>query len=267
VSAIDRIRTLWRYRELLHLLLMQDLKLRYRRSALGFLWSLLNPLLTMLTLALVFRFLVRLEMANYALFLLSSLLPWGFFAVTLSAAPACLLQQEELIRRQPLPKLVFPLSLAASNLVNLVLSYAVLLTLLAPFLGFRPSWSLLCLPLGLLCLVAFTVGLSALLAVANVYLRDLQHIVGVVLPAWLYASPILYPLEIPGQPPLVPEEYHLLFKLNPLYSLLQLFVRPIYWQTMPPLQDLVLAVGTSLAVLAFGLMIFWRKEDDLVFHL
>lgn len=263
----NRIKQLFRYRELLRLLVVQDLALRYRRTVLGFFWSLLSPVATMAILALVFQFVIRIDMASYAVFLLASMLPWNFFASTLTDSSVSILHKQDLVTRQPFPRLVLPLSVAGSNLVNFLLSFAVLLGLLGPVLGVMPSWAWVYLPLGVACLLAFSVGWSALVAVSTVYLRDVQQIVVVVLPAWMYATPILYPLELPNGESIVPVEFHPYFKLNPIYAILQLFVRPIYWGTAPDTVDLVAAIAISSTALVAGLAVFWWKEDELVFHL
>lgn len=267
MTAIERIKRLFQYRELLRLLVVQNLALRYRRTILGFFWSLLSPVATMAILAVVFHFLIRIDMASYAVFLLSSMLPWGYFAATLTESSVSILHNRDLISRQPIPKLILPLSTAGSNLLNFALSFMVLLGMLGPLLGVMPCWAWLYLPLGCLCLFAFSIGLGAIVAVGNVYLRDVQQIVSVVLPAWMYATPILYPLELPGGESIVPAEYHAYFKMNPIYSILQLFVRPIYWGQAPETADLVTAVLVSALVLICGLAFFWWKEDDLIFHL
>lgn len=263
----ERVKELVRYRELLWLLVRQDLALRYRRTVLGFFWSLLSPVATMAILAIVFHFVIRIDMASYAVFLLASMLPWSFFAITLTESSVSILHKHDLVTRQPFPKLVLPLATAGSNLVNFLLSFAVLVGLVGPQLGVMPSWAWVYLPLGFVCVFAFTVGLAAVAAVSTVYLRDVQQIVTVVLPAWMYATPILYPLELPNGQDIVPEAFHPYFKLNPIYAILQLFVRPIYWGTAPDASDITAAVSISVLVLVSGLAIFWWKEDELVFHL
>jgi len=263
---LERIRFLVGYRELLRLLIVQELALRYRHTVLGFLWSLLNPVITMAILAIVFHFIIRLDMRSYTIFLLSSLLPWLFFANTLTDCSVSIIQKRDLISRQPIPKLILPLAVTGSNFVNLLLSFTVLVSVAGVIVGSPFGISMLYLPLGFACLLALAIGLGAALAAATVYLRDIQQIVGVLLPAWMYATPILYPLETPSGQFIVPEEFHFFFKLNPVYSVLQLFVRPVYWGTAPLLSDTLTAIAVSLIVLLAGLAFFWWREDDLVFR-
>jgi len=265
--VVGKVERLLRYRELLWLLVVQTLALRYRRTALGFVWSLVSPVLTMAILAVVFHFVIRIEMAHYTVFLLTAMLPWSFLASTLADASVSIIHREDLVTKQPIPKLVLPLATAGANFVNLLLAISVLLALVGPQLGVLPSVAWIYLPFGFFCLFAFSLGLGVMLSVATVYLRDLNHIVTVLLPAWMYASPVLYPLALPNGTPIIPVEFQPYFKLNPVYWILQLFVRPIYWGEAPSGHELMLASGLSLLVLVLGLAFFWWKEDDLVFHL
>jgi len=264
---LNSLHALLEKRELLWSLVSQELRVRYRRAALGFLWSLLNPLLTMLILAVVFQFLVRLPVQSYALFLLSAMLPWMMFATSVQRSSTTLILSEHLIRRYPLPKLIFPASAVLVNAINFILSLGALLSIVGPVIGFRPGLPLLILPLSVMVLACVTFGASALIAIGSVYYRDLEHLVGVLLTAWMYATPILYPLELPDRPPIIPEEYHFFFKLNPMYAVIQLFTRPIYWGVWPEPTTIATALGTALVGLAIGLGVFSRREQDLVFHL
>lgn len=264
---LNRIRSLIRYREFLWELVLVEFRIKYRRSALGFVWSLLNPLLTMLILAVVFQFMVRLPMRSYALFLLSALVPWLAFAATTQRAAACLLMAEPVIRRHPVPKLVFPISIALVNMINLSLSMVVLLLVVGPLIGFEPSLSLALLPYSLLCLAAATVGVAAAISVLTVYFRDAEHLISVLLTGWMYATPIIYPLKIPGQASIIPEQYHVYFEMNPMYHLIQLFTKPIYWGQLPEPDTIAIASLTAFGGLMLGVMVFWWREDDVIFSL
>lgn len=264
---MNRIRCLIRYREFLWQLVVVEFRIKYRRSVLGFVWSLLNPLLTMLILAVVFQFMVRLPMRSYALFLLSALIPWMAFSTTVQRAAACLLIAEPVIRRHPIPKLVFPISIAMVNVINLALSMLVLLLIVGPLIGFEPSLSLAFLPYSLLCLAATTLGVAALIAVVTVYFRDAEHLVSVLLTAWMYATPIIYPLKIPDQASIIPEEFHVYFELNPMYHVMQLFTKPIYWGQLPEPRTILIASLTAFGGLMLGVMVFWWREDDVLFSL
>src|SRR3974377_1587233 len=191
---IELVRETYRYRELIWALSLKELKIRYKRSVLCFLWALLNPALMMLVLTIVFSTILRFPIPHYAIFLLSVLLPWTFFSQSLSYAVESVVGNGDLIKKIRVAKLVFPMAAIVSNLINLALSLiplAVLVLLMRhPF-----YWTWLYLPVPLLALTIFTMGMSFFFAVANVYYRDVAHILQIVLSAWFYVTPIIYSLD------------------------------------------------------------------------
>lgn len=265
--TLARITELWRFREVLKNFVAQDLKVRYRRSALGFFWSLLNPLLQMGVISVVFSLILRWNFNRFVLYLLCGLVPWSFFAASLDGCSMSIVSAESMVKRQYFPKLVFPLSLVLYNLITAVLSLFVLLLVLGPFTGFHWSRALAVLPLSLLCLFCFTLGLGAIAAVTTVHFRDMQHLISVFISAWFYLTPIIYPLDAGGQPSPIPAAYHTYFKLNPMVAILRMFHRPMFESVYPPPLEIVAAVGVALVVLVIGLRIFWRYEDSLIFTL
>lgn len=287
IGPRGRVLELWGYREVIKNLVAQDLKVKYRRSVLGFFWSLLNPLLQLAVLSVVFSLLWRIS--NLTLFILSGLIPWSFFSATVDGCSGSLVRAETMLRRQYFPKLVFPLSVVLENLITCVLSLFALLILLGWYVGFRPSAAMLVLPISFACIAAFALGLGALTAVATLYFRDMQHLISVLLGAWFYLTPIIYPLEpLPRHPPpaaagpaataqanaqparddgVIPWKYRAYFKLNPMFAITQTFHRPIYDARLPTPSEFTTAVGVSVATLALGLAVFWRHEDQLIFAL
>src|SRR5262249_4709094 len=166
-SLYDRLAEVWRFREVIKNFVSQDLKVKYRRSALRFFWSLLNPLLQLAVLSVVFSLMFR--MNNLTLYILSGIIPWTFFATTVDGCSMSIVSAESMLRRQYFPKLVFPLSVALQNLVTFVLSLFVLLLALGWAIGFRPTPALLVLPISFACIVAFGLGLGLLATVVTVY--------------------------------------------------------------------------------------------------
>ena len=184
----------YRYRELIWALAIKELKIRYKRSVLGFMWALLNPAFMMLVLTLVFSTIMRFNIPHYAIFLLSVLLPWTFFSQSLSYAVESIVTNGDLIKKVAVPKMVFPMAAVVSNIINLLLSL-IPLALLVPLLRHPFYWTWLYLPVPLLALAIFTLGMTFFFAAANVYYRDVSHILQVVLSAWFYLTPIIYPLD------------------------------------------------------------------------
>jgi ABC-type polysaccharide/polyol phosphate export permease len=304
---------LWRFREVLKNFVAQDLKVRYRRSFLGFFWSLLNPLLQMIVLSVVFSLIFRME--DIALYLLAGLVPWSFFSVSVDGCSMCIVGAESMLKRQYFPKLVFPLSVVLQNLVTFVLSLGVLLLVLGWAIGFHPSPALLILPVSFACLFCVALGVGAFAAVVTVYFRDMQHLISVFMSTLFYLTPIIYPLEIkraiPDEPPAartqptttdtsaaqpssaadgaaaqpasapeyykkstvegvqgpIPHRYRFYFKLNPLYSIIEMFHRPIYDEMLPTNSELAVALGAAAVSLIGGLAVFRRFENRLIFAL
>lgn len=283
----------WRFREVIKNFVAQDLKVKYRRSALGFLWSLMNPMLQMIVLSAVFSLMFHIP--NFTLYVLSGIVCWGFFSTSVDACAVSIIGAESMLKRQYFPKLVFPLSAVTQNLVTLFLSLTALLILVGPFVGFRLSSALLILPLSFACLFAFTLGVGAIAAVITVHFRDMQHLISVFLGALFYLTPIIYPLEdktAPAPPPTasaaipapaapappesgraavvrgpIPQQYRAYFKANPLFAMLSMFQRPIYDGRFPTARELATAVSVAAGALVLGLYVFRRAEDGLIFRL
>lgn len=263
MTVSQRVLELWRFREVIHNFVSQDLKVKYRRSSLGFLWSLLNPLLMMIVLSVVFSHLfdMRGGIKSYTLYLLSGALPWTFFAATVDGCCVSIIESEGYAKRQYFPKLVFPLSRLGQHLVTLILSMVALLAAMGWFIDFRFSWALAALPLSFLCLIAMAMGVGATVAAMTVYFRDTQHLVQVALTAFYFLTPILWPMSSQ------PEHRHIFFELNPMYHVLELFRAPIYRAEWPSAYETFEAISGSFGALLVGLAIFWKREDDLIFRL
>ncbi len=261
-GAASRIAEVWSFREVIKNFVSQDLKVKYRRSTLGFVWSLLNPLLQMTVISIVFSLLFRME-TGYALYVLSGILPWSFFATSMDGCAMSIVSAESMIRRQYFPKLVFPLSFVLQNLITFVLSLTVLMITLGPlpFVGLKFSAALLILPLSFVCIVSVAIGLGAIVAVITVFFRDVQHLITVFLSAWFYLTPVIYPLEK------MPHRYQYFFKLNPMFGIIEMFHRPIYYATLPTMLEMTSAILVAAVSLTVGLYVFWRYEDSLIFAL
>lgn len=267
MTLVSEIREVWQFREVIKNFVSQDLKVKYRRSALGFFWSLLNPLLHMVVITIVFALLFRFNMRQYALYVLSGLVPWGFWATSIDGCCMSIVSAETMLKRQYFPKLVFPLSVIAQNLVTFFLSLIALLAILAPVTGYVPSPALAILPLSFLCIIGVSLGVGLVAAVVTVYFRDVQHLISVGISALFYLTPILYPLETPDGGGPIPHAYRYFFKLNPMFSIVQMFHRPIYDGTLPTNWELLAAVGTATLAMVVGLVVFRRFQERLIFNL
>jgi ABC-type polysaccharide/polyol phosphate export permease len=246
-------------RELIWALAIKELRVRYKRSALGFLWALLNPLLMMLILSMVFSTMMRGTIQSYPIFLISALLPWTFFSQSLSYAVDSIVMNGDLLKKVYVAKSVFPIAAVLSNMINFLLSLVPLVLLLLVFrFPFHPTWFYLVVPL--LSLVLFTLGCSFFFAMANVFFRDMAHILQVLLSAWFYLCPIIYSLDF------VPARYRTLFRLNPMVYPLNGFRLAIYYGLLPTPQSMALSLLVGFGTLVIGYHLFHRYEDMLVFY-
>jgi len=257
---LRQIRETLAFRELLRNLTLTELKLRYRDSVLGFLWTVLNPLLFLLILAFVFSRLIRFEIPRYTLFLFTGLTSWLMIQQTVVIATASIVNNQGLIRKVAVPKLVFPLSNVLARYVDHG-ALLVILLVFVPIYGAAMGWSLLFLPVAVALHVLFSLGLSLLCAVAYIKVRDVQNIVGVVFQALFYATPILYPVEV------LPEKFRAVLLWNPFYYFVEMVRAPVYRGALPGAGDSAVAAALAVGVCAAGLWVFGRKEKDFVFHL
>jgi ABC-2 type transport system permease protein/lipopolysaccharide transport system permease protein len=244
-------------------MVVQELRVRYQRSILGFVWTLLNPLLMLATLSFVFSHVfANAAIQNYPVFLLAGMLPWTFLSVSLNDAAMCIIANEGLIRKIYLPKLVFPLARVLIGLVTFIFSLGAMFLLLWP-LGARPSLFLLFLPVVIALFAVFTLGLSLLVATANTFYRDCGHLIQVFLQAWYFVTPIIYPAD--GT--IFPESTVWLFRLNPAFYFIELFHAVLVqgqWPGIGMVSAATLIAATSLGV---GYAIFKSQEDKMVFRL
>src|SRR5271157_1498686 len=243
---IQLLRDIVRYRELIWALALKELKVRYKRSVLGFLWALLNPALLMLVLTAVFASVMKFPIPHYPVFLLCVLLPWTFFSQALAYGTESIVSNGDLIKKVSLPKTVFPIAALVSNLINLLLSL-IPLALLVPILRHPFYWTWLYLPVPMLALAIFTLGAMFFFAAANVYYRDVSHILQVVLSAWFYVTPIIFPLDF------IPEKYRWIFKLNPLIYVINGFRLAVYYGQLPHLQSIAASFACAFLMLFIGL--------------
>jgi ABC-2 type transport system permease protein len=245
--------------ELIWALAMKELRVRYKRSILGFVWALLNPLMMMVILTLVFSKIMRFPVKDYAVFLISALLPWTFFSQSIGYSIESIVSNGELLKKVKIAKSVFPVAAVLSNVINFLLSMAPL-ALIVLVLRFPFHWTWIFLPVPLVALVLFTLGCGFFCATANVFFRDVSHIMQIVLSGWFYLSPVMYSLDF------LPQQYRDFFRLNPMLYFLNQFRLAIYYGQLPELKSIALCLAIGLLVLILGYAYFRRSEDALVYY-
>lgn len=266
MSFTQRIAEVYQYRELVRNLVVRDLKVRYKNSVLGFLWSLVNPLLMMIVFTVVFQILLPQDIRIFPIFVLCALLPWNWFAASLNEAIPSIVNNAHLIKKVYFPREVLPLSVVLANGVNFLLALVVLFAVIFVY-GIHLSRWVLLLPLIMLIQLCFTLGVAFFLSTANVFYRDTGVIMEVVLLAWFFLTPIFYPVtvapayhEILGVT--VPVQ-RLMYIVNPMASLISAY-RDILWGSLtgppgaPAFDFLSRTLVTSVVILVAGYLFFLR---------
>ncbi len=257
---VEEIQALIAYRGLVVQFVARAIKTRYKRSILGVLWTMLNPLLTMIVLTVVFSQLFRIQIENFPVYVLCGQLMWNFFSATTSGAMGEMIWSSELIKRIYIPKSVFAVAAIGTGLVNFFFSLLPLLIIaLVLDVSLSPamfSW-LLIIPL----LAIFSLGLGLLLSTATVYFADMLPVYNVLLTIWLYATPIIYPLEI------VPPQWQWIFRINPVYYFVEAFREPLLQGSIPGWGIWLPAIGFALVTFLVGGLVFTARSSEYAYRL
>ncbi len=256
---LEEIRQLTAAAPIIREFVSTTLRVRYHGSALGFLWTLVHPLLILIVLSIVFSMIVRFEMDHYPVFLFSGLLPWQFFAAAVSTSSTSLLTNQGLIRKVPICPMVFPLFSVTVAAVNMLFAMVAMFILLM-FLGASISVHLVLLPVGVAFLLIFTLGVALIAMTLTTYFRDFEHIISVFLQALFFASPIIYPAS--AVPKLAP-----LLDLNPLSWFLAFFHHALYLHTWPSPRLWIVASVVSVVTLLIGYLVYKEHEHKFIFRL
>lgn len=251
---------LFRYRWLLQELIVRDLKVKYRRSVLGYLWSVLNPLMMMVILTIVFSNMFRFDIPNYPLYLLAGQLVYTFYAESTSMAMDSILGGASLIKKVYLPKAIFPLSRVLSSFTTMIFSMAAfLIVMIATGTAFHKT--ILFLPVVFLYVLLFCIGAGLVLSVMVVFFRDMQHLYGVFLTAFNYLTPIFYPSS------LLPDWLRELLVFNPLYNFIDCFRKLAIYGQWPTLTEHLTCAAFSVGMLVIGYLVFRWKQDEFILYI
>lgn len=257
--AIEEIRQVFRYRYLIGQLLRRDILTRYKRSALGVAWTMINPLATMLVLSIAFSQVFK--MAGYSSFILSGLMAWNFFSQASNAAIVNLVWGGGLLKRIYIPRTSFAISAIGTGLVNLGLSLIPLIIVLL-INGIKITWAILFLPVPIILLAMFTLGLGLIISSFAVYFPDVAEMYQIVLLAWMYLTPIIYPPEI------LPELAQKIVPIvNPMYWLVELFRAPIYEGIVPGWSAIWPSLVVCIVILIFGWWFFCKRADEMAYRI
>lgn len=247
---------LFKFRALIATLILRELKARYRGSIFGFFWSFLNPLLLMLVYVLVFSIYLRVEMANYAVFLFCGLLPWLWFSSSLGHAAASIIGGGSLIKRVFFPAEILPFVAVLSAMANYILSLPLLFLFLFYF-KIPLSFYIFFLPIIIIIQLFFTLGIALVLASLNVHLRDIEQILSNILILWFFLSPVLYPVST------VPERFRFFYMFNPMAVMMESYQNIFFYAKNPNWINLAIVAIISMIGFFIGYHIFDLFRDSL----
>lgn len=251
---------LYHSRNVLQQLVAQQLILRYRRTILGYFWTLINPLLMMTVMAVVFSALFKADLKTFAIFLFAGMIPWNFFNSIVTQSTTAFINNEGLIKKIYLPKALFPLSIASALLIDSLFAFVALFGIILA-LGGAPSWALLFLPVSYLLLFIFAMGFGMIVSVATVFFRDLQYVITIAMQALFFLTPILYKPDVLGG------TIRWIIELNPVTPFIALFRAPLIDGALPSSFVVLQASMISIITMLIGLFIFLRYEKAIVYRL
>lgn len=247
------------YRHLIFQLVRRNVLTRYKRSFLGVAWSMLNPLGTMIVIAVVFSTIFGGEF-DYRVYLLSGLLAWTFFSETSTFIVGNMIWGSSLLHQVYVPRTAFAISSVGTGLINLLLALVPLLGLML-VVGVPITWAVLFTPIPALLILLFTLGVGLTLSVGAMYFADINEMFKVVLRAWMYLTPIFYPERL-----LVQNGYGWLLQLNPMHYLVRVFRAPFQYGTLPSWPELWPAILISLVTFVVGWLLFTRYADEFAYR-
>lgn len=248
------IKELYAYREMIFSLVRRDLKGRYKGSALGFLWTFINPLLQLGVYTMVFSVIMRSGIEDYYLFLFVALIPWIFFSSSLASGASCIWAQQDMVKKIYFPREVLPISFVTSQFTNMLLSFVVVFVVLIISGKGINLVAILYLPLIMIVEYILALSMTMMFSAITVYLRDMEYLLGIITMAWQFLSPVMYSIDQ------VPKQVMWLFNLNPMTPIIIAYRDILYYGQVPKLETLIHAVIFGIIMLGFGVTIFGKLK-------
>ena len=248
------LKELYSYREMIFSLVRRDLRGRYKGSALGFLWTFLNPLLQLGVYTLVFSVIMRNGIKDYYLFLFVALVPWIFFSASVTGGSTCIWDQQDMVKKIYFPREVLPISFVTSQFVNMILSLLVVFAVLVVSGKGVNGLALLYLPIIMLVEYVLALSITMIVSAMTVYLRDIQYLLGIIVMAWQFLSPVMYSVEQ------VPEDVMPFFMLNPMTPVITAYRDILYYQQSPELVTLIHASAMGIILMFAGIFTFSKLQ-------
>lgn len=249
-----------KYQYVLYQLVRQQLILRYRRTLFGYFWTLLNPILMMTVTAVVFSSLFKLDLRTFAVFLFAGMIPWNLFNAAVTQSSTAFIYNESLIKKIYLPKILFPLSISLSVLIDSFLSFCALLLIIL-VIGGKFSVALLFIPVAYFLLFIFCLGIALFISVVTVFFRDIQYVIGIALQALFFLTPVIYKTNS------LAGKVGWIVDANPMGLFIDLFRYPIDSGTLPEMHTFLFASFISAISLILGCIFFFSQQNKIVFRL
>ena len=246
---------LYNYRELLKTSVKKDIGGKYKHSFLGVLWSFINPLLQILVYALIFPLVMKNggSYKDYTVFMVCGLIPWAYFTTVINRASFIMIENGNILKKVYFPRSILPLSLVTSETINFLVSCIIILAFIV-IKGFGISKFILFFPLVLLIQYVLLLGIALIFSAVTVYMRDIQHFIGVVLQLLFYSTPIVYSIDT------IPEGFRWILKWNPMTYIIEGYRAIFYNQTMPDLKALGILGVISIVILIVGYLLFNKLQ-------
>ncbi|GEA30414.1 MULTISPECIES: ABC transporter permease [Clostridium] len=250
---MNSLKELYNYREMLFSLVRKDLRTRYKGSVLGFLWTFLNPLLQLCVYTIVFSVILRSDVPKYYIHLFVALVPWLFFATSIQGSSASIIGSKDLIKKIYFPRIIIPISVVNAAFMNMLFTMIVVFFALI-FSGIGFSWYILLLPIIMILEYLLALGLSFIFSALDVYFRDLEHILGIVIMVWMYLTPVLYGIDM------IPDNFKPIFKINPMTPIVVAFRDILYYKQMPDFSNMWIILAWSIALIVIGYVVFEKLQ-------
>lgn len=247
------LNNLYNYRELIKTSIKKDIGGKYKHSFLGVLWSFINPLLQIAVYAIIFPLIMKNDIPNYTVFMVCGLIPWNYFATVINRASFTIIENGNIIKKVYFPREILPISLVTSETINFFISTIIIIGFTLAY-GMGLTKYVLLYPLVLLVQYVLLLGISLIVSSVTVYFRDLQHFIGVLLQLFFYATPIVYAVET------IPESFRWILKLNPMTYIINGFRDIFYYQQMPDIKMLIIALILGILLCVVGYFIFSKLQ-------
>ncbi len=252
----NRVKEIFSYSDMIGSLVKRELRGKYKGSVLGFLWTFINPLCQIIVYTVVFSIILNNELDQFYVYIITGMIPWLFFDMSLRLGAGSVRYQGEMIKKIYFPREVLPIACVTAQFINMLFCFVIVFAVLAASGRGFSAGALFCLPLIMLIEYVLTLGLTLIVSSVTVYFKDMEHIITVLLMAWIYLTPILYSIDI------VPEKMLWIFRLNPMTSVIEGYHKILYWQQIPEAGLTAWGALFALAALAAGELIFARLDAN-----